>query len=413
MKGEVYISNREKELLHQAVVDGIIDIENVREQIEMAKRQEILNKHPYAIYFGADNKWHTYLPDTEKGRVPRKRKTKKEIEDVIIEYYRSIEEKPKTFDEAYWHWRSVQDTGVSDNSIVKYGTDYKRFFEGTDLVSMPIMEINFENIKVHINKKIKDLKLCKTACKSLVWYMKSVFNSARMNHLIDENPMQDIAAKQFYYLCEEKKRPESHVLVSNDEMHILNERFKADYEKNPSYVVTYAVELASLTGMRVGELSALRWDCITKDRIIINKSEKYNRRTKNYFIDNTKNKDIREFPITNEIRDLLERVKKVEIQNGYICEWVFANEKGRIHAPVISSCCGNKCLQVGVAEKGIHAYRRTLNSKMRQTGTSVKTAAALLGHTEDVNEKYYTFDISTFEEKEEIISKINRQTAYC
>lgn len=400
----------DRDILNFVLQNGIIDINTIPMQIEMKKRQDIISKHPYKIYEGADGKWHTYLPDEKKGRVAKKRNTKKEIEDLVIDFYKKQDEKPKTFDDAYWKWRSVQDTGVSDNTIAKYETDYKRFFYETDFANTPISDLNSENIKVHVNLRIKNLKLCKTACKSLVWYMKSVFNSARINHWISEDPMRDMAAKNFYGLCVEKDRPMDKVLVSKEEMHMLNERFKKDYENKSSYIVTYAVEFASYTGMRVGEISALRWDCVKKDRIIIDKSEKYNRITKEYFIDKTKNKNNREFPITDEIRDLLDRVKKVEIQNGFICEWVFANADGRIHAPAISSCAGNKCLQLGITEKGIHAYRRTINSKMRQCGVPVKTAASLLGHTEDVNEKYYTYDISTFDEKEAIVAKINRQT---
>lgn len=102
-------------------------------------------------------------------------------------------------------------------------------------------------------------------------------------------------------------------------------------------------------------------------------------------------------------------VKQTEIKNNYLCEWVFANENGRVHAPVISSCSKNKCRQLGITEKGIHAYRRTINSKIRCEGVSSTVAAALLGHTEQVNEKYYTFDISSIEEKATIISKINSE----
>lgn len=389
---------------------GIINIEGVREQIEMKKRNDILKSHPYKIWFGSDNKWHTYLPDAEKGRIPRRRNTQKEIEDLVIQYYQAEEEKPITFDDSYWKWRQSQDSGVSDNTIAKYNTDYRRFFENTDFSKKSISNITCEDIKIHINKKIRDLKLCKKACKSLCWYIRSVFTSARINKNISENPMEDITAKNFYGLCIEKERTKEQILVDDHEMQELQKRFELDHKNNPYYIVTYAVELACLTGMRVGEISALKWDCITKDRIIINKSEKYNRLTKEYFIDLTKNKKSREFPLTDEIKQLLDEVKKIEIQQGNICEWVFADDNGRVHAPVISSCSGNKCLQIGITEKGIHAYRRTINSKMRQSGVSAKTAASLLGHTDDVNEKYYTFDLSSFEEKEEIVSKINKST---
>ena len=74
---------------------------------------------------------------------------------------------------------------------------------------------------------------------------------------------------------------------------------------------------------------------------------------------------------------------------------------------MISSCSKNKCRQVGNSEKGIYAFRRTVNSKMRCE--EVSATAALLGHTEYVNERYYTYDISGIEEKTEIILRINAE----
>lgn len=103
----------------------------------------------------------------------------------------------------------------------------------------------------------------------------------------------------------------------------------------------------------------------------------------------------------------------IQLQNGYIGEFVFSNENGRIHAPVISSCSKNKCRQIGITEKGIHAYRRTVNSKMKCNGVSTTVAASLLGHTEEVNERYYTFDVTNLAEKADIVSKVNEKWLHC
>lgn len=105
----------------------------------------------------------------------------------------------------------------------------------------------------------------------------------------------------------------------------------------------------------------------------------------------------------------LDKIKSVEIKAGYICEWVFVNESGRIHAPVISSCSKIKCHQLGITEKGIHAYRRTFNSKMKCEGVPTVIAASLLGHTEQVNEKYYTFDIADIKNKATIVASLNKE----
>lgn len=66
-----------------------------------------------------------------------------------------------------------------------------------------------------------------------------------------------------------------------EDMKKLQERFRKDHEEKRNYIPTYAVELASLTGMRAGELAALRWDNIKEDYILIAESEKQIRRKQN------------------------------------------------------------------------------------------------------------------------------------
>lgn len=54
--------------------------------------------------------------------------------------------------------------------------------------------------------------------------------------------------------------------------------------------------------------------------------------------------------------------------------------------------------------------RRTLNSEMRCNGVSSIVASSILGHTEEVNNSNYTYDLSNFEYKSSILSNINKQT---
>lgn len=44
------------DLLKYAVENGMIDLSYVQEQIEMNKRKELLDKHPYKIWEGKDGK---------------------------------------------------------------------------------------------------------------------------------------------------------------------------------------------------------------------------------------------------------------------------------------------------------------------------------------------------------------------
>lgn len=400
---------KEFKMFAQYVVNGdIINPSYVQSMLKMSRRKEILEKHPYAISEGKDGKWRTYVP-TKDGRKLIKLSTREKIENRLVEYYESIQEIPKTFEDMYFKWREVQDVLVVHNSSVKYDTDYKRYFQDTDFVKKEIEDINEEDIKLFIVSTVKRLELSKKACKTLFGYINNVFKSARIRRIISGNPMEFLEAKQFYKYCKVTVRPRNKTIITESEMSLLYRQFEEDHKKNPSYIPTYAVEFAALTGMRVGEIAALSWDDITDEAIMVRKSEKYDRVNKSYFVDTTKNSKERAFPITKEIHELLHTVKLVEIKNGYFCEWVFANEEGRIHAPMISSCAKTKCRQVGITEKGIHAFRRTLNSEMRHNGVSPTIAAALLGHTEAVNENYYTFDVSDMEEKRNIIEQINKK----
>lgn len=192
------------------------------------------------------------------------------------------------------------------------------------------------------------------------------------------------------------------------------EKIKKTYISKPSYIVQYAVELSLYTGMRVGELSGLKWVDIDSKRktITVRRSEKYNPKTKEYYISTTKNDKVRVIPMTPQMEQVLEHVRKVEMEYGFLGEFVFSDGNGRVHSRTISGCVRNRTLTEEFCNsKSIHAIRRTLNSKLRCSGMSVTVASSILGHTEKVNEENYTYDVSNMEYKKSIISGINMKLA--
>lgn len=55
-----------------------------------ARKNEVLEKHPYAVWKGKNGFWYTYLPNStkSKGRELKKRKQEDDIYDLIISYYK-------------------------------------------------------------------------------------------------------------------------------------------------------------------------------------------------------------------------------------------------------------------------------------------------------------------------------------
>ena len=80
------------EILRFIISNGIINLGDVQKSMEAMKREELLKKHPYEIWQSKDGKWYTYLPDDGKGRVLKKRKSKKDLESIIIDYYKNKKE---------------------------------------------------------------------------------------------------------------------------------------------------------------------------------------------------------------------------------------------------------------------------------------------------------------------------------
>jgi len=394
------------------IANGKINLDDVQNDIEAMKDKEYLENHPYEVWEGNDGYWRTYLPDEEKGRKLKKLKTEAKINKVIIDYYKqkSNHSDRISFKEAYKRWFDVYSIRFSTtNTHDKYRSDYKRFFKGRDFEIMPLSEMNEENISAFIIKLIKELKLSPKACKTLCGYIRNTLKSAKINKLIKENPFENIETKSFYPFCKKIVKTAEERTVSQDQYRLLFQRFAKDYQDHPDYIPTYAVHFASLTGLRVSEIAALRWADIQNGIIEISHSEKYIRETKECFIGETKNEKKRFMPLTDETKALLIKVREIEKEYGYLGEFIFQNEEGRVRASVISSCAKNKCLQLGIPVKSIHAYRRTFSSKLKCNGVSSTVVSALLGHTEEVNEQYYTYDITNIEEKKLMVGMVTKE----
>ena len=402
----------EQELLRYALEHDMINMSCIEEQIEMNKRREILNNHPYSIWEGKDGKWRTYFQIENGKRVLKKLSTKNAIEDAIVAFYQGVEEEKKrdySFKFFFNRWREKQISyELSNNTISKYDSDYIRYFKDTDFERLDIRIISEEDITAFVISCIKRLNLKEKAGKSLMGYINGVFKHARIKKIIKENPCDYVETKDFArHYNRDYKSPEERIINNNDIVLLLNQIYLS-YKEKPNYIPSYAVEFAIYTGMRIGEITGLKWDAIKNDSgvIVIRSSEKYDRLNKSYYIDSTKTQKERLFPLSDKLIDILHRVKKVEMQYGYLGEFVFQNEKGKIHSTAIDHCIRYKCKKAGIPEKSIQSLRRTLNSKLKCEGVSSTVASALLGHTEKVNQLNYTYDVSNIEYKREVLERV-------
>ena len=398
--------------LYEELKTGILSLTDMQEQIDMTKKQVLdLHKKLYNYWQSNDGIWHCYLPK-EGVKPPKGRKiesvNKEKLDSKILDYYIQEEKKKQqkaspTFLEVYYMWRELKDLELHDNSIYKYNTDYERFFEGTDFAETPINQINENTVRRFILETIKRLQLCKeTSCK-FFGYIKNVIRYARIEKIITEDPMEFLEAKDFSRYCVPAERTEKGYYTDNELVIILKALIEY-YTNTPTYMPAYAIELAIYTGMRVGELAALKWTDLEDGVISINKSAKHNRLKNEFSVGKTKTKKSRVYPIDEQIMALFTKIHHMQVEHGILCEWIFTDGNGGYtHARNITDCMTRICRENGLSGGGITKLRKTASSELQAVGTPKSVVASMLGHTEEVNEKYYTYDTTNLNEKKKII----------
>lgn len=207
------------EILRFIIDRGMLDLSDVQNSMGAMKREELLKQHPYKIWQGKDGKWYTYLPDGE-GRVKKKKSTKKEIENTVIEFYKNVKKYPVIFKERYATWIQRQlDCGVSNNTINRYNCDYLRFFEGSSIEFMDIAKVDDELLYSFLINRIKQKELSYRAAKTMFGMLNGIFRKAQKDKIISANPCESIDFPVLKKHCKvQAKKDTGERVVSNEQM---------------------------------------------------------------------------------------------------------------------------------------------------------------------------------------------------
>lgn len=400
------------ELLKSLTGNGKISVDAIVTQLKlMESRQNYLDMHTCKLWLASDGYWKTKIKESDGHYRLIKKKQKSDLEDAIIEHYKRLSLNDNSFKARFNVWIERQRAcGRSENTILKYKSDYKRFFEGYPIEQLDIKDISDEILSQHILQCLQEKQIRWRAFKDIMGYASGVFDKAVRDKIIQETPLKyiDIPIYKRYCYIPPVKTTTERTLTEND-THTLMDKIRHPRAHNTNKICCFAIEMALYTGMRVGELAALMWEDIIfeEDVMIIRRSEKFDRTTKTSSITVTKTGKERVFPLIDEIKALLFRIRTYETDHGWFGEYVFMDADGRVTKSKISDTTRNITMSddfTGI--KSIHAIRRTFNSRLKCNGVSSTVASSLLGHTERVNEQNYTYDVSELTEKKRLVEAI-------
>lgn len=271
---------KQEDFLQYAVENNIIDLAYVQETIKMKKREEILKKHCYSVWYNAkEDSWYTYIPDSTKpnSRKKVKRKNKIDLEEVICRYYLSQDDESgndKQYDilsieKLFYEFMNHKTQTVNSGTIKRMMADWNKFYKPDgQFISLPVKKLTKIDIDDFFNSVLNQHALKKKAFYNMCGILKQMLEYAVDAEYIDKNPYRTKINKKKF--VNEKKTSEKEVYKSDEKELFINE-MERRLNNNPSNTAPLAVLLDFELGTRKGEILAISKSDIVGNRIHIHR----------------------------------------------------------------------------------------------------------------------------------------------
>ena len=386
------------ELLKFAIENGMIDTALVQEKIEMHKREEMLAKHPYEIYQGKDGKWYTYLPDDKKGRVKIKRNEKYQVQDKVIEYWKSLEERI-TVEDIFNEWSTdkLSREEISKSTYDRYIQDFSKYFAKIRNIEVKYITEDFlEDFVKNIIHEFSMSVKCYSNCRTLIY---GIFKRAKKKKLISFSVTESIKDMEI-----SKKSFKKTIVRADEQVFLCGEKEAVEryLEKNPD-IINLGILLMFKTGVRIGELATFKRSDVDNYTLFINRTET------RYKDENGKDCfEVKDFPkseagvryaiIPEKYKWILNDILRIN-PNG---EFLFEKGNGnRIRTYEFRRRLYNVCDKCKMEKrKSPHKIRKTYGTILLDGNVRESTILETMGHTDiSMTKGHYYFDRTNIEEK--------------
>ena len=380
-KLEMQNSEIEIDVLQTAIENGIIDYKEIVVAIDDMKRKEILAQHPYSIWQNNDGKWLTHIRNENGKKQIRRRNTKEELEDFLVEHYRQLE--------ATFYIKDIFELWIEDKlkfgeiekqSYDRYRSDFKRFFKPSkDICRKKFKNINEKDLETFIKATIHELGLTRKTYSGLSVLLNGIFKFGKRNGYTTLSITQFMGDLDLPKNIFSKKqlRKEKEVFME-DEVELVT-----SYLKYNADIWNLGLLLQFQTGMRIGEIAALRKEDIGNHCIHVCRTEcKFKDEDGKWTV------AVKDFPKTEAgCRDILlpstaewtiEKILEINPHGEYL----FMNNGKRIRENTFNKRLGDICDKLSIPHRSTHKVRKTYGTTLLDNNVDDSFVAEQMGHTD-------------------------------
>lgn len=370
---------------------------------DMKKRKKYLAMHKNKIYQGSDGLWYTYLP-TEPKRTKVKKKTEEEVEDRVIKFFEELETNP-TLDELFEEWitQRYERNKIARSTYDRTWQVYRRHFE--EFGKNKISTLTPEDFEDFLEEELAEKQLTSKSFSSLKSVVKGILQRGKRLKVVNFNVKDlfddlDIADRDF------------HKTVKEDSEEVFDEEETAkiiEYCMSDMTLRNTAVLLMFVSGLRVGELVALKHEDIAGPVVSVRRTEtKYSNPDGPGYIYGVKDfpktqAGIRNVVIPKDFHFVLSRLRVFNAFGDYI----FVENGVRLNTQKIRRHLLRVCNNVGIPPRSPHKIRKTVTSILMDAKLDNNLIKSQMGWTDiAVGENFYHRNRKSIDKKLDIISSI-------
>ena len=382
----------------------MISMSYIKDKYEMDKRKKYLEKHPYAVWEGRNGFWYTHFPLKGGGRCLRKRKSQKELEDLVVEYWRQREENP-TVQDVFESWIKERENynEIERSTINRYERDFERFFEKTGFARKKIKEIQEDDIERFIKNQIAQNGLTAKAYSGLRLVIKGIFKYAK------KKGYTEISISEFFGDLEIPKSAFRKRAVERDAEVLLEKEIPVfiRYLEEHQTILNLGVLLALQTGLRVGELSTLKWIDVEGNMLKVRRTEEKIRdndgKHKTIVKDFTKTEaGIRDVVLPEGAKDTLGKIRELNPRGTYVFEYQGSKCGERIKGIAFNGALTRALNNLGMKHRSMHKLRKTYCTILIDAGCDDSVVMRQMGHRSmETSRRYYYYCNKTVKQQVE------------
>lgn len=408
--------------------NGIIDTESAENAIQNMKQKELLAKKEYVKgvhnhkisppHLPNEKRWKTYI-DTDNGRKLLAKTNEEDFYQTLYVYYTGSEILPETktrkrgkyitLEEFFDEWIEYKRLHTNAETYIKrIIQSWKTYYLGTKIIEIPLMYLDKVTLDKWAHGLIQDNQMTKTEYYNTTIIMRQSLEYAVDLGLIQDNQFSKVKVDGRRMFKKLSKKPDATQVFNDDELQKLFRMAWDDFYNHSQKrhtLAPLAVIFQFQTGLRIGELVALKHSDVEGDYIHIQRMCPYGTRQ---VVNRLKGNGIdRMVFLTKEAKRIIKVCFNYQSTNSLKpLEYIFSMDDTPLYSPSVRDLYEKYCEKMNTTHKSSHKARKTYISALFDADVNINTIREMVGHEDEKTTlRNYVFDRSSEKERNKAIQK--------